>query len=57
LRKFAAFISLGPWSGIGREKVHYFGSRRPLVLIRTDDGRNFAVSVEDAEKAIGRLSS
>lgn len=48
-RRFNAFISLGPWSAVGREKIKYFGAKAPMVIIRTSDGRNFAVSVESIE--------
>jgi hypothetical protein len=54
-QRLISFFSLGPWSAIGREKIHYFGSKSPLVLIRSKDGRNFAVSVQDTERVISLL--
>ncbi|MBU1672259.1 MAG: hypothetical protein KKF41_10855 [Actinobacteria bacterium] len=49
-RRLAAAASLGPWSAAGREKIHYFGAKAPMVLITTSEGAKYAVSVEDPEE-------
>jgi hypothetical protein len=54
-RRVAALVSLGPWSAAGREKIHYFGTKSPLVLISTKDGSRFAASVENADEAISEI--
>lgn len=55
-RRCSATLSLGPWSAMGRDKIHYFGQKAPMVLIRSSDGRNFAVSVEDSPEVVRMLS-
>ncbi len=55
-RRFAAFVSLGPWSAVGREKIHYFGGKRPMVLITTGGGYKVAISVDDPDEVIRVLN-
>ncbi|MBN2169633.1 MAG: hypothetical protein JW738_10350 [Actinobacteria bacterium] len=55
-RRLSKTLSLGPWSASGKEKIHYFGAKTPMVLICTTDSRSYAVSVDNAEKVLDLLS-
>lgn len=56
-RRFAALVALGPWSAVGKEKIHYYGQKGPMVLIVAADGGRYAVSVENTDRVIGMLST